>query len=272
MSAHQVTVSPVPHWVNTTRWLGAHDWQLQNDAASASLSRDDAADLDARLRNVALAGQPVSVQVQPRLKRPWIRDARSREARRLRNTSVGFSERSTRLDEEGRFSLTPEQLALDLGERFAGKTVVDATCGAGGNAIGFARAGCKVIAIDAHKGRLADAQHNARAYGVERNIRFLHGDAKDLLPRCEADLLFVDPPWGNTTKGTSELHDHPLLAALWPLGRFGTRVAKLPSGFDPASLTGTSAEAVFGCAEGDRQRIKFLLLWTDSTSSNAHSV
>lgn len=271
MSVHQVIVSPLPSWVPAERWLGEHGWELWQGTATAELGREEAADLDARLRNVALAGLAVDVQIRPRLKRPWIRDARAREARRLRNTSVGFSERATRLDEQGRFSLTPEQLALELGQRFAGCTVVDATCGAGGNAIGFARAGCKVIAIDAHKGRLADAEHNARVYGVQRDIRFLHGDATQLLQRCEGDLLFVDPPWGETTKGPSGLAEHPLLAALWPLGRFTHRVAKMPSGFDPTTLAGARPEAVFGCADGDRQRIKFLLLHARSVETTEAS-
>lgn len=260
MSSHHVRVGPVPAWVPVERWLGEQAWTRDGDQVRAELSRSDAADLHARLRNVAVAGHAITVDVRPRLKRPWVREARSREARRLRHSSEGFSQRGTRLDDEGRFSLTPEVLALELGERFAGCTVVDATCGAGGNAIGFARAGCKVIAIDAHRDRLRDAEHNARLYDVHRSIRFLHGDARELLPRCQGDVLFIDPPWGDTTKGPSRLGDHPLLAACWPLGQFRERLAKLPSGFDPASLPGAEPEAVFGVAEGDDQRIKFVLL------------
>ena len=55
-----------------------------------------------------------------------------------------------RLDDESWYSVTPERLAehvaLAMGCR--GAVVVDAFCGCGGNAIAFARAGARVLAVD----------------------------------------------------------------------------------------------------------------------------
>ena len=48
----------------------------------------------------------------------------------------------------------------------AGRSVVDACCGSGGNALGFARAGSPVTAIELAPERLAEAQHNARVYAA----------------------------------------------------------------------------------------------------------
>jgi predicted RNA methylase len=140
--------------------------------------------------------------------------------------------------------------------------VLDAACGAGGNAIGFARAGCRVTAIERDAARLEMARANARVYGVQDRIRFVAGDAQQLVPELPADLLFVDPPWGERyDKRCVRLADLPLLAALLELPRRPARLwAKVPPSFDPGSLPGCRARAVFGVGEGDARRVKFLLL------------
>jgi SAM-dependent methyltransferase len=234
----QVRVTGIPPWVDRERFLGPGPWT--NDVAE--LSRLEAADLGARLRGIAIAGHTLEVQIRPPLKRAMVRAARTEDARRRRHTTPGFTRTGTRLDPQGKMSLTPEILALRLGERARGKTVVDAMCGCGGNAIGFARAGCKVIAMDIDPGRLEMARHNAGIYGVERQITFRLGDARDL--SVDGDLLFLDPPWEAMTL-VSQFAQRPV----W---------IKAPPSFEiPA---GFNAEAWFGEAPGDRQRIKFLLL------------
>jgi trimethylguanosine synthase len=76
--------------------------------------------------------------------------------------------------------------------------VLDAFCGAGGNAIGFARAGKRVIAVEMDSQRLDMARTNARAFGVEERIQFVLGDAVKVLtnPSYQFDCVFFDPPWG----------------------------------------------------------------------------
>jgi predicted RNA methylase len=268
MSArHRVYVSGVPSWLDSSRLLGPGDWQLEagpdgRSRAQAELERDAAADLQARLRGVGLGGERIAIEITPPLPRSAVRAASANEARRYRAGSSGFTRKGARLDQEARRSLTPESLALALGELAHGASVIDACCGAGGNAIGFARAGCSVTAIDTNTARLHMARHNASLYGVAPRIRFMPGDARELLPELSADLLFIDPPWGERYDKTRvELGDLPLLASLLEQReRFARIWAKVPPSFDPRSVPGALPTAWFGSGEGDARRVKFLLL------------
>ena len=101
-------------------------------------------------------------------------------------------------------------------------------------------------------------------YGVEERIRFVQGDARELVPTFtdpEA-LLFVDPPWGRdwSQRGRCGLSDVPLLADLMVHGScYWQMWAKLPPVFALDALPNAELEAVFGEAPGDRRRIKFVL-------------
>ena len=203
----------------------------------------------------------MEVEIVPKLDRKYVRRARLEDARRRRDTTPGFERPGARMDSEGHRSLTPEALALWLGQQAAGVSVVDACCGVGGNAIGFARAGCQVIAIALDPGRLACARHNARLYGVTDRIEFRVGNAVELVSQLEADLLFVDPPWGEDWNrpglGVAELP--PLGELISQRGRFSQFWSKLPPSCEARALQPARLQAVFGCAPGDRQRIKFVL-------------
>lgn len=258
----RVTVHPIPAWLDGERLLGNGPWTIEGQRWSGSLERPAAADLIARLRGLGFGGQPLEVEVQPRPKPALIRAAKTRDARARRDTTPGFSHPRARTDAEGRWSLTPEALAMKLAESWRGAAVIDATCGAGGNAIAFARAGCTVTAIDLHRGRLDLARHNARTYRVDSQIRFLQGDALQLLATMKADLVFVDPPWRTDWNRTlTGLEDLPLLGPLLDVIPEGTPwIAKVPPSFDPATLPQATPVAWFGIADGDRHRVKFLTL------------
>jgi len=269
---HHVRVGGLPAWLDHARLLGPGAWRARAEAsgepaadplvAEAELDTNAAAELAARLRGVGLGGHALTLTVEPALPRAAVRAARTAEARRYRAGSVGFARRGTRLDEEGRRSLTPEALALELGRRARGLRVVDACAGAGGNAIGFARAGCTVTAIELDARRLALARHNARLYGVQDRIRFVHGDAREVLASVAAELLFVDPPWGARYDKRRVLAAElpPLAELLAHAPRFATSWLKLPPSFDPASVPGARPSAWFGSGQGDARRVKFLLL------------
>ncbi len=108
------------------------------------------------------------------------------------------TEKKMEFDEEGLFSLALENIALEIASRTPGKVVADAFCGVGGMAIGFARAGKEVIAIESNNKRLGMAKSNAALFGVEDAVYFMHGDTTDLLPTLKPDTVFLDPPWGGT--------------------------------------------------------------------------
>ncbi|HEY6881156.1 MAG TPA: methyltransferase domain-containing protein [Polyangiales bacterium] len=258
-----VEVSPIPGWLDAARLLGTEHFALEGEHARLVLESDHAADLAARLRGLGLDGRPLEVRCEPPLARAEVRAARLRDARARRESTPGFTRPGARASGEGRYSLTPESLALALGEQARGARVVDACCGSGGNAIGFARAGSHVTAIERDAGRLAEARHNAAVYGVSERIVFMHGDARELVPTLRGEVLFIDPPWGeHYDKRACALDAFPLLSELLalPHAQYRELWLKLPGSFAVRSVAGAEPRAWFGESPGDRQRVKFVLL------------
>lgn len=269
----RVRVWPLPPWLDSHRLLGSGNWTTREPSPGhlefqADLTRDAAADLAARLRGVGIGGSFLNMEILPALNRKDVRKAYSDEAKRYRNGSKGFSKRSAQLDDEGRKSLTPEALALTLGQRARGLRVIDACAGAGGNAIGFARAGCSVVAIEIDPDRLAIANHNAKLYGVADRIEFIIGDARNIISKQPADLLFIDPPWGERyNKERVTLSDLPPCRELLESSvHIPKKWIKVPPSFDPSTLPNYHVEACFGVAGGDQRRVKFLLLESETTT------
>lgn len=67
-----------------------------------------------------------------------------------------------KLDEESWFSVTPERIAQHIAERMQCDVIIDGFCGAGGNAIQFAKTCQHVIAIDIDSEKLECARNNAK--------------------------------------------------------------------------------------------------------------
>ncbi|ROT86083.1 Trimethylguanosine synthase [Penaeus vannamei] len=107
-------------------------------------------------------------------------------------------DKGIKLDTESWFSVTPETIAIHHAYRCRCDVVVDAFCGAGGNAIQLAATCNHVIAIDIDPEKIAMAYHNASVYGVEHRIEFIVGDFFKLAPFLKADVVYLSPPWGGT--------------------------------------------------------------------------
>ncbi|KAL6012226.1 hypothetical protein ACLOJK_002704 [Asimina triloba] len=107
-----------------------------------------------------------------------------------------------KMDEEGWFSVTPEEIAISHAERSGDGSVIDCFSGVGGNAIQFARRCCHVLAIDIDPQKVELAFNNAKIYGVEDYIDFIVGDFFQLAPFLKADALFLSPPWGGPAYST----------------------------------------------------------------------
>ena len=106
-------------------------------------------------------------------------------------------EEGIRFDRAGLFGAKPEAAALECARRLPGETVLDAFCGIGATAIAFARVGKRVTTVELDPERLAMARHNARVYGVEDRIRFVHGDTRQVIRDTDADAVYLDPPWAS---------------------------------------------------------------------------
>lgn len=169
------------------------------------------------------------------------------------------------VDEEGRWSLTPRHIAEAQASEVSGP-VLDVFCGCGGNAIAFALAGSEVTAVDLDAGRLRLARENARRFGVEGRITFVHGDTvKQAPPRLTAGAtVFLDPPWGGP--GQAPLTWATLLGPLpadWPPLR-ARLLVKAPAAFDvdtlPASHDWTVRYAFGSDGSHDAGIVKLLTL------------
>ncbi|KAJ5387622.1 hypothetical protein N7509_010163 [Penicillium cosmopolitanum] len=113
------------------------------------------------------------------------------------------------LTDDAWFGVTPEpvanQIAAHIAERApAGRSIlIDAFAGAGGNTIAFAKTGKwkRVYAIEKNPAVLQCARHNAKIYGVDKQITFFEGDCFQVLKNQLKDLapysvIFASPPWG----------------------------------------------------------------------------
>ncbi|XP_021184155.3 trimethylguanosine synthase [Helicoverpa armigera] len=118
------------------------------------------------------------------------------------------------LDRESWFSVTPENVAWHIANKYVYDVVLDAFCGAGGNTIQFAHTSKKVIAIDIDPQKITMAKHNATVYGVADRIEFLVGDFFELAPNLKADMVFLSPPWGGPNY--SDNHEYDLETMLEP--------------------------------------------------------
>ena len=64
-----------------------------------------------------------------------------------------------------------------------------------------------VIAIDIDPVKLACARRNAEIYKVADRIDFIQGDYLALIPRLQADAVFLSPPWGGPQYLDDDLFD-----------------------------------------------------------------
>lgn len=131
-----------------------------------------------------------------------------------------------KMDRESWFSVTPEKIAEHIAQRCKCDTIIDAFCGAGGNAIQFAFTCERVLAIDIDPIKIELARNNARVYGVDDRIEFIVGDFLKLAPKLVADVVFLSPPWGGPEYTKTETYD--LNNIMHPTG--GTNIFKIAKG------------------------------------------
>lgn len=146
------------------------------------------------------------------------------------------------IDEEGLYSVIPEETGLAQAAHIQGQTVLDGFSGVGGSAIALARAGKTVVSTEIDPARIAMARHNAEVYDVSDRITFIEGDFFDTAKNSTADAVNLDPPWGGVEY---KKHGKFLLSHFNPDGnelldfcleRFDEVMLRVPTIFDQAEL------------------------------------
>ncbi|XP_018566583.1 uncharacterized protein LOC108907402 isoform X2 [Anoplophora glabripennis] len=164
---------------------------LPNEAVTSPKSEDRSEEtpVPKRKKRKKKPSFPPEIKENARLRKYWHR----------RFSLFSKFDRGIKLDEESWYSVTPEQVAKHAAERCRCNVIVDAFCGAGGNAIQFALTCNQVIAIDIDPKKIELAQNNAKVYGVADKIQFIVGDFFQLADSLKADKVFLSPPWGGPT-------------------------------------------------------------------------
>ena len=171
----------------TFRWLLTADGQrLLEQAASAYADHDgDPVRAASALRGPAAPGSSEPARTAAALTQVRLRD---RAAHKLGADAARMYFTPDALEQA-----TRGRVAAHRATRLAGTpaaSVVDLGCGAGGDLVAFARAGLRVVGVDADPLRAAIAAANLRALGLAGTAEV--GDAQ-AVDRAAYDAAFVDP-------------------------------------------------------------------------------
>ena len=211
------------------------------------MTAEQAASFHHHLHGLNIGGTSISIEVDlpPGTSLPTV----SRSGRK-RNRTQRSASWLPHLDEVGRYSATPRSIALHHGRLLesAGNPVLDPFCGAGGNAIAAAMAGCTVFASDTSEERIRLAQKNAVHFNVGHRITFSVRDVESSI--TDHDLrrvsLFCDPPWGGVDWDRQGMTMNALFGG-WPdlvlaLSTVPFALLKLPRTFLCESLDPTGRD------------------------------
>ncbi|MEV8511184.1 methyltransferase domain-containing protein [Dactylosporangium sp. NPDC051484] len=130
--------------------------------------------------------------------------------------------------------------------------VADLGCGVGADTIAFARAGLRVLAVDASAATAAVAEANVRALGLTDSVLVQTRDATEV-PLDAVDAVFCDP--ARRTSGGRRVFDPRAYSPPWDFvtglpGRVPHTVLKLAPGIDHALLP-AGAEGEWVSVDGD---------------------
>ncbi|HUN06643.1 MAG TPA: class I SAM-dependent methyltransferase [Aggregatilineales bacterium] len=133
--------------------------------------------------------------------------------------------------------------------------IIDAGCSIGADALAMAAVGLKVVGLDLDPLRIAMAQLNASALGV--NATFAEADVRLSLPPAEA--VFFDPARrASTGKRLHHIEDYQPPLSLIHEWEHALVVVKLSPGVDLDQLVDYAGEVEFISVEGD---LKEAILW-----------
>ncbi|XP_062156907.1 uncharacterized protein LOC133864552 [Alnus glutinosa] len=156
-----------------------------------------------RLQKCKLANSPVKFHKKRKLREEWVSPLVEKYWFQRYDLFSRYDE-GIEMDEEGWYSVTPEEIAIRHAQRCGNGIVIDCFAGVGGNAIQFAKMCYSVVAIDIDPQKVELALNNAKIYGVEDYIDFIVGDFFQLAPSLKGDIVFLAPPWGGPSYRSTE--------------------------------------------------------------------
>jgi 16S rRNA (guanine(966)-N(2))-methyltransferase RsmD len=120
---------------------------------------------------------------------------------------IGGEFRSRRLKSLPGLTLrpTPDRLRETLFDvlepRIAGTVFLDAYAGSGAVGIeALSRGAARAIFIENHRGAVEVIHQNLKSLGLDERAEVIHGKALPTLPRREAGIVFLDPPYDLTAE------------------------------------------------------------------------
>jgi len=120
---------------------------------------------------------------------------------------IGGEFRSRRLKTLPGMALRPtpdrlrETLFDVLAPRIAGTVFLDAYAGSGAVGIeALSRGAARAIFIENHRGAIEVIHQNLKSLGLEGRAEVVRGKAVAVLPRREAGIVFLDPPYDLTVE------------------------------------------------------------------------
>ncbi len=100
--------------------------------------------------------------------------------------------------------ITPEIIAnvviaaaVEYFDGLVDKVVWDMFAGIGTDAIRLARVSGKVICTEINKDTFEELESNTRTMDMD-NMKLLCGDCADFISSIDCDIIYFDPPWGDT--------------------------------------------------------------------------
>lgn len=152
-----------------------------------------------------------------------------------------------RFDEEALYSttdqLTADKICKDIMKFVpASGVITDATACIGGSCASFAKAFSKVYAVEIDARKYDYLRHNMLIMGFREVVCCLCGDALQVCPRLQQDVIFIDPPWGGPEyklcpKLSLFLSGKPLADVCCELASHTKYIAiKVPTNFDEVAF------------------------------------
>ncbi|NWG16484.1 MAG: methyltransferase domain-containing protein [Chloroflexi bacterium] len=216
--------------------------RLLHDLAGENLDESNTLRLLTTLRKTHPAAHARAALEIARLRRDAV-DKFGDDARRLLFTRAALEQASDPLVRRYRAG------------QVAARSLVDAGCGIGADALAFAAAGTSVHGLDIDPLRVAMARHNAAALGLDAH--FETADVRQGLP--DAEVVFFDP--ARRDEQGRRIHDvehyQPPLSTLrgWKHRRI---IVKLSPGLNLAQVAAYGGAVEFISVEGD---LKEAVLW-----------